>query len=154
LVRKIEFEHFSDQLAEMLDSRRRVEPLDERTWVYVVCWRRRGPTKVGIAESPIERLLGLQGGNPYRLRIFTAFGFGTRTQALDVEQTTLQWLKARRLEGEWIDATPIQVRDKIQQFLRKREYKWTDWDTVSPKKPNDWTRAAKAIDEYNRLRNE
>lgn len=31
-----------------------------RVWVYVICWRQRGPCKIGVANRPEGRLAGLR----------------------------------------------------------------------------------------------
>lgn len=121
----------------------------DRTWVYVIHWQDRGPTKVGVAGDPRLRRSELQGGNPYPLKIFTAFGLAEIDMAFEIEGATLERLKACRLMGEWLDATPIQVRDAVQECITKRGYRPLNWETPPPKRNN--ARARRAMDEYKRL---
>lgn len=122
-------------------------------WVYLIHWQDRGPTKVGVANEPITRRNDLQVGNPYLLRLYTAFGFTQRDQAFDVEQRVLKRLKARRMTGEWLDATPLQVRQIIERGVQQMGLSPTPWEAVPPPLTAVETlRAKAAMAEYDRLR--
>lgn len=122
-------------------------------WVYLMHWQDRGPTKVGVANDPHARRNELQTGNPYLLKVYTAFGFQHRDQAFDVEGRVLKRLKARRMTGEWLDATPLQVRQIIERGVQQMGLFPTPWESVPPKPTAVETlRAKAAMAEYDRLR--
>ncbi len=136
------------------DEQRDTDKIERRVagkvWVYVIHWQQRGPTKVGVAFDPRVRRSQLQGGNPYKLEIFTAFGFGVADLAFGIESATLARLKGVRMNGEWLDATPIQVRDAVAECAKARKIDpaiWGNWT----KPVADPRRARKAMDEYRRL---
>ena len=122
------------------------------TWVYVMHWQDRGPCKVGVAGDPLQRKRELQGGNPYRLKMFDALGFNSADLAFEMERATLARLKHCRLSGEWLDATPIQVRDAVLECVAKRGLRPRQWK--EPQKPVDPERARRAMAEYHRLNRE
>ena len=121
-----------------------------KTWVYMVHWQTRGPTKIGVADDPRTRKAMLQSGNPYKLEIFTAFGLATTALALEIEQAALKRLASCRLIGEWLDATPGQVRDIAQECITKRGLRPLIWQAEIEQRPNP-NRARLAMAEYRRL---
>lgn len=143
-------------LCDALDQRRadqREARFKQRTWVYVINWQDRGPAKVGVAGDPTARRSELQCGNPYLLKVFAAFGFVLREQAFEIESAVLKRLRARQLNGEWLDATPIQVRDAAQEAITRAALKPLMWgDRVERKTTAQAVRARNAMDEYRKLR--
>lgn len=125
----------------------------DSVWVYVIHWQDRGPSKVGVAGDPLARKGMLQTGNPYVLKLAAAFGFPMREQALETEQAVLTALKSRRLSGEWLDATPLQVRQAIQTCVTQAHLYPLEWGERRPKPdPKQQQRARAAMAEYRRLR--
>lgn len=90
-----------------------------KTAIYCVAWSARGPAKVGIADSPVDRLSELQVGNPYRLQIYSAIVVRNRDAAFLVEQTILQEMFPCRLVGEWLRLPPARLRDLILSTCKR-----------------------------------
>lgn len=92
---------------------KRSGPLPDIYWVYVICWRQRGPCKIGFATLPHERRAGLQTGSPYKLHVWRAFGTKDSGVAFRVEALALARLGGVRLQGEWVNATVNQASDAV-----------------------------------------
>lgn len=99
-------------------------------WVYVICWRKRGPCKIGVALDPRSRLSELQVANPYKLHIWRAFGVMGRALAFEAERRALGRLYGRRLQGEWVDVTVNQAADTV----------WAAFSSMSEVKPKIYDR--------------
>ena len=88
-------------------------------YVYVIGWRPRGPCKVGKATNLIDRLSGLQTGNPERLKVFYAVHVATLKLAYLVEANALLRLNQERLVGEWSDVTAKVGKAAVQAAYRQ-----------------------------------
>ena len=121
-------------------------------WVYLVSWQGRGPTKVGIADNITLRLASLQSGNPNKLAVNFGFRFDSRDQALAIEQSVLLSLKGRRLIGEWLAATPLRLKEEVEEIARKKNWRFVPWGAPPPSKIALKRRGAEALAEYQRLR--
>jgi hypothetical protein len=71
---------------------------DRRGFIYII--QCHNLVKVGIANSPKARLIELQVGCPYTLKLLKAFP--TQRAATDEKRFHKQW-KAFELRGEWFD---------------------------------------------------
>jgi hypothetical protein len=97
-----------------------------RTAVYVIAWSARGPSKIGIAVRPAQRLNELQTCHPYRLKIYFAGMFPDRDSALKVEQRTLA-VSTERLQGEWIMLPPNQAAEAVKATCQTLGIAWNTW---------------------------
>lgn len=73
------------------------------SFVYVIQGDQGGPIKVGVAKDVRGRMLVLQTGNPYRLRLLYVM-----PGAHDLEWQFHQKLKAGRTYGEWFDGPLVE----------------------------------------------
>ncbi len=89
-------------------------------WVYIICWRQRGPCKIGVANTPHDRLAGLQTANPFKLHIWRAYGFANGSIAFEIEGLALGRLHGVRMEGEWVNATVKQTEEVIMAICAGR----------------------------------
>ena len=75
-----------------------------KTYLYIIgrsdgC----GPVKVGISRSLKTRLVSLQVGNQYKLKILHAFSFKDRASAIRAESIFHETCNVSLLHGEWFD---------------------------------------------------
>jgi hypothetical protein len=78
--------------------------------VYIISEGDSGPpVKIGVANNPLCRIAELQTGNPRKLKLARAWNMFTRDDAFAVERAVLGQLSDRRLSGEWLDATEMEV---------------------------------------------
>jgi len=88
--------------------------------VYAIAWDSEGPTKIGIARSPLNRLISLQTACPFKLKIFAAYvfdyegPFATQHNAVRVERRCHEVNSSSRLEGEWFR---LSVSDAVASIL-------------------------------------
>jgi hypothetical protein len=132
---------------------------EQRCYLYVITWRQRGPCKIGIAGTPLERLRGLQGANPYELKIAYLWLFNSVDAALKAEQGALFDAKAVRLKGEWVNLTMQAANKLVSTAIRRRGLSCMEVDRHSKKKkpasPSaEIERARRAMAEYHRLNRE
>lgn len=129
----------------------------KRCWLYVICWQRRGPVKIGIARNLPERLRGLQGANPYRLGIFKGYACQSFEIAFSLERKAHKRLHGRRLRGEWFQATALEAATAIEYVLREHDAQVILWrgsrsaETIAAKKrkiTEEMARATAAMREY------
>lgn len=72
--------------------------------IYVIGWSEDGPLKIGIATNPDSRLLGIQNGCPYELRVMYVSPRVT-SMLLFFEGQIHRHLADRRMMGEWFDCS-------------------------------------------------
>jgi hypothetical protein len=77
-------------------------------WVYVVT-DDRGCCKVGIAQDLAARLGGLQCGNPYPLRVHSAWQLRNEAQAGYIEKMVRMNCWRHWMRGEWLKGSPEAV---------------------------------------------
>lgn len=77
------------------------------SFLYVVKVENTNYYKVGMANDPLNRLITLQIGNPYRLELISAV---YSEQAYEKEQAIHKRLDKYRIRGEWFELTDSQVR--------------------------------------------
>jgi len=70
--------------------------------IYIISEGPRGPVKIGIAESIINRMIAIQMCNPRPLRLIAAF-VPIDVPARQVEKKIHRSLKTYRILGEWFD---------------------------------------------------
>lgn len=125
------------------------------TWVYVICWRQRGPCKIGVSDWPKKRLTALQSAHPYKLYLVKALGTKSANAAYKIEQDALFRLRGVRLQYEWVDATAKQTLDAVVSAFSANKQ---DPKEYAPKaitsRPvgsvfNKVTREWDAVDEHN-----
>jgi len=84
------------------------------TFVYLIApfvgGEFQGPCKIGIAEDIPRRVQQLQTASPYRLGVYYALRFPWRSVAEHVEKLLHTYHKTERLEGEWFDLPPDELR--------------------------------------------
>jgi hypothetical protein len=95
--------------------------------IYAVAFSPRGPTKIGYADNPIQRLIALQIGNPYRLRIYFAAKLVTERDICLVESAIHNHLKDHCLMGEWFGIGPALARAYITTALAGLNIGWKQW---------------------------
>lgn len=66
-----------------------------------------GHIKIGKADDVSERLLELQTGNPFRLRVLLSVILASKRDAFSLESELHKMFEDYRLEGEWFEAEPI-----------------------------------------------
>jgi len=65
--------------------------------------------KIGISESPHERLIGLQVANPLTLSLLVTCGFATQALAYQAEHNAHRELWDCNIHGEWFELTSKQI---------------------------------------------
>ena len=58
--------------------------------------------KVGISRMPLERICQVDWGSPIKIRSARFLCIGSRKQATDIEQATLEHFGVSRTRGEWL----------------------------------------------------
>ena len=86
--------------------------------VYVVAWRHQGPAKIGVSWDPAGRIGMLQGGNPYRLRVYYATVIKDEEVARVIEKEVLTKFIRKRLCGEWVDIRPRDLIATLKTIVR------------------------------------
>lgn len=84
-------------------------PTYDPTHVYVISRVNSdvvGPTKVGLARDPQNRLQTFQTAAPFPIALFKTFFLPTRALAHDVESHFHRGARARHLHGEWFSCGP------------------------------------------------
>lgn len=89
--------------------------------IYIICNGPNdgmsGPVKIGMANDPHKRLLGLQSGNPNKLIIWRTFPAPDREIAREIERGFHVVQRKRRLSGEWFDLNPRQAEVLMRMNL-------------------------------------
>lgn len=79
-------------------------------FIYVIAHMRggrtKGPVKIGVSNTPCDRLAQLQTGNPYRLTIVHTFRVPCKDVAFEVERCIAHIAADRQTNGEWYDLEP------------------------------------------------
>ena len=125
------------------------------TWVYVICWRSRGPCKIGVSDWPKKRLTALQSAHPYKLFLVKALGVQSATTAYNIEQAALFRLRGVKLQYEWVDATAKQTLDAVISSFSAAKAVPQEYapKAIAAKEPgavfNKITREWDAVEEHN-----
>lgn len=98
----------------------------EHSHVYVIAWSPRGPTKIGKADDPIQRLNDLQVACPFRLRLYFAAQMAA-IFAIEMESTLHAKLDDHRMLGEWFKIGPSLARGYLQAHLHAESIEWQRW---------------------------
>ena len=101
--------------------------MSESHTVYIIGWRERGPTKIGIAKDPAARLVGLQGGCPYRLRLYRAFVLPGEDEARQVEDAALEALLRYAMQGEWVRSDAKSCTSTVIRVIERANLPVTVW---------------------------
>lgn len=123
-----------------------------RGYVYVICWMRSGPVKIGWSTAPKARLSGLQTSIPYTLSLHGAVRV-RHPKALEAKMHTL--FAPDIMRGEWYSVTPSHAWYMLKRAAAAHDPEWSTWNLAKPVKPKNTvnqSRERNAIDEYNRLR--
>lgn len=91
--------------------------------VYVVT-DDRGHLKIGVTRDIRARLVGIQSGNPYPLRLLM---WQEVRHAVELDQKILQAVKTYRMSGEW-----MQDHEVVREVLRKMLPQASDGSVPSP----------------------
>lgn len=79
------------------------------TAIYFISHSVKGPTKIGISKQPHVRVRRFQVGHPFPLKIFGLIYMRNRLLAYRAERHLHAGYIERRLVGEWIDASPLDL---------------------------------------------
>ena len=87
--------------------------------------------KIGVAQNPEQRLVELQTGNPYKLRLMVAFPGGKEEEAWIHKQ-----FECGRLRGEWFRITDGLILI-LAEWIKCKDFKELsrrviDWQYVYP----------------------
>ena len=74
------------------------------------------PVKVGVATSPEKRILELQTGNPYPLKLVASIPFDSKKFAYDFESFVHRGNKKSSLGGEWFDSKKLDIKRSIRAW--------------------------------------
>lgn len=86
--------------------------------LYIVTTDRNAPLKVGIAQDPSRRLVGLQNANFERLRVHRFWWLPGRPVAARVDRSFKTHFASAAIRGEWFDM-PLNVAEAfVEQFIR------------------------------------
>lgn len=110
---------------ELLDDREREDELWRVNWralgypfcgIYAISPDNRWPTKVGISQNPVKRLINLQGACWKRLDIAAYRYCENFNTARLVEKKAHETLKSdgKLMSGEWFDVRPEQALEVIE----------------------------------------
>ena len=72
--------------------------------------------KIGISDSPMDRLCALQTSNPHLLSIELISGFDTRRIAVATEASAHAVLSEYNVRGEWFDL-PLEIVAKVKRDM-------------------------------------
>jgi hypothetical protein len=91
--------------------------------IYLFCFYGRinepmGPVKIGITSNVASRLAGVQTGQHRRLHALAVFDTPNRDIARRMEASFHREFTAGRLEGEWFDADPVTVLERMCAMWR------------------------------------
>lgn len=140
-------------------------------FVYVIECRstRPYPVKIGVASNPSKRVIELQTGCPYRLRVIASIPFPTRAAAYDFEQFVHSGNKKAAIGGEWFKSKRLDLNRSIRawnsfcdskiiatkddekensQFGRKRDSEVDSLRRANKKLKEENTNLKRDIDEY------
>ncbi len=79
------------------------------TYLYLIQCSDSSYYKIGISDSPSDRLAGLQLGCPYELVLIMACALSTRSAAKSAESDIHQKLAHFNIHTEWFDLTEKQI---------------------------------------------
>lgn len=78
--------------------------------------------KVGIATDPQKRWAGLQGANPFPVRLAGKFRFDDRSYAYLAEQACHRVMAAHRTFGEWFDVPYDSAKAVVRRVVPAARY--------------------------------
>lgn len=94
------------------------------SWVYVIVTDQYLPNcsvfmKIGMADSPYNRIKQIQTNNPTELQFLKIYNFSSREMALSIEKRLHEIFEDSNTVGEWFEysATTKQELDKLECFL-------------------------------------
>lgn len=90
--------------------------MSDRTFLYVI-GREGGPVKIGVSKQPHARVLDLQTGCPFHLKLFYAHALPTRAEAMRHEEMIHGVYETDRLAGEWFDICEEQGQEAIETAI-------------------------------------
>ena len=81
--------------------------------------------KVGLSKDPKKRLLTLQTGSPYLLRIRYTYGPFIKSSARQLEDRIHKMLRHSRMSGEWFSISASEIDTVISSEIQKSNYLWS-----------------------------
>lgn len=114
------FEHdtFETEALQQLNldwSRRYMPPAEDYPSLYVIHAASTGYYKVGKANVPLDRVRGLQTGNPFQLTIVHSVPGEAPDEAMRLEARVHEILDPYHHRGEWFSCTLDQIKAAIEQ---------------------------------------
>lgn len=96
-------------------------PARPRNHVYVIAYRSKrgraiGPSKIGIAKDPEQRLRTFQTANPRPLMLYKTYPVA-RARAL--EQAVHRHLRPVRMKGEWFALPPERAARAVRTVMKR-----------------------------------
>lgn len=100
-------------------------------YVYFMQSGKNGPIKIGKSNNPEKRMISVQTGNPYKLRLVAVIYCDDDAAAYRMESRFHRILKKHRMHGEWfypnfsfkniMKAKLIAKDEKEMQLIKKGE---------------------------------
>ena len=90
--------------------------MSKPTYIYVI-GREGGPVKIGVSVQPHGRVIELQTGCPFPLKLFYAHPIATRAEAMQHEAMIHRVYEENRLVGEWFDICEEQGQEAIETTI-------------------------------------
>lgn len=90
--------------------------VDDYSFIYFI-GREEGPVKIGVSRNPSERLVGLQTGCPFPLKLHGHW-MVENTRIYAVERTIHSALEPYRAQGEWFSLTPKEAAKLTWPILK------------------------------------
>jgi Meiotically Up-regulated Gene 113 (MUG113) protein len=91
----------SEEVAQIQQSSLLLEAQQSKPPYIYIIGAAQGPVKIGVSVLPVNRLRGLQTGNPYELGVLAQFHGGKKTEA-----KLHAFFAQERLQGEWFQRSP------------------------------------------------
>lgn len=92
-------------------------------YVYVIGFARNDIVKIGSATCPQSRLLSLQCGNPFELRVLGLVCV-YEGSAFEIEHAAHKVASSRRIRGEWFAMEPHEAVEAIIKAARNMKAKF------------------------------
>lgn len=86
-------------------------------WVYVI-GSDDGPMKIGIATDPQSRLVEIQVGHPFKLKVLHSW---RHEAAAKVELAAHKLLRGKRLQGEWFSVTQEEASAAVERAIKRKD---------------------------------
>ena len=74
------------------------------------------PVKIGVATSPEKRIIELQTGNPYPLKLLASIPFDSKKFAYEFESFVHRGNKRSAIGGEWFDSKKIDLNRSVRAW--------------------------------------